>query len=126
MITQEIKGQWVAALRSGKYVQGHGLLRLSGDGFEAFCCLGVLADIVNPSGWDFLTTIPGKWIGTDIPVCWRLSDETNEEFYELPTGGALLDPDFQQILINMNDEKKMSFAAIASYIETHLEAKQLV
>lgn len=39
----EIKEKWLAALRSGKYEQGNHQLR---DG-NAFCCLGVLADIYS-------------------------------------------------------------------------------
>ncbi len=43
-----IKAKWVAALRSGLYLQGRGELRSAN---ECFCCLGVLCDIKNPSGW---------------------------------------------------------------------------
>lgn len=46
-MNQDVKERWVAALRSGKYKQGNGMLRIDG----AFCCLGVLCDVVNPSGW---------------------------------------------------------------------------
>lgn len=46
---KELKDQWVAALRSGDIVQGHGVLRSEND---EFCCLGVLANIVNPNGWE--------------------------------------------------------------------------
>lgn len=44
---QEIKRQWVAALRSGDYKQGNGALReRHGDGVsDTYCCLGVLCDI---------------------------------------------------------------------------------
>lgn len=37
----EVKAQWVAELRSGKYVQGKGALQSNG----SFCCLGVLCSI---------------------------------------------------------------------------------
>ncbi len=41
-MNKEVKAKWVAALRSGEYVQGHGqLLTKSGE----FCCLGVLCDL---------------------------------------------------------------------------------
>lgn len=39
MMNPEIKAQWVAALRSGEYVQGRKSLRSLDD---EFCCLGVL------------------------------------------------------------------------------------
>lgn len=37
----EIKARWLAALRSGDYIQGHGQLREG----NTFCCLGVLCDL---------------------------------------------------------------------------------
>lgn len=40
---QKIKQQWVEALRSGRYRQGKGSLRAEG----AYCCLGVLCDVVG-------------------------------------------------------------------------------
>lgn len=54
-ITQEIldtqaanRKEWVAALRSGKYVQGGGFLRTPED---KYCCLGVLCDLQESPGW---------------------------------------------------------------------------
>jgi hypothetical protein len=38
---QQIKSEWVAALRSGEYKQGVQLLRQG----DYFCCLGVLCDL---------------------------------------------------------------------------------
>lgn len=46
---QELKEKWVDALRSGRYEQGQGLLRTTGD---RYCCLGVLVDIADPDGWE--------------------------------------------------------------------------
>lgn len=43
--TKEIKENWLAALKSGKYVQGEGRLRREDEGICKHCCLGVLADI---------------------------------------------------------------------------------
>lgn len=47
---QEKKAQWVAALRSGDYKQGHGLLHTITDGEHQYCCLGVLCDLAEKSG----------------------------------------------------------------------------
>lgn len=44
-MNQEIKKQWVKALRSGKYQQGKNHLRVGNE----FCCLGVLCDIAPKS-----------------------------------------------------------------------------
>lgn len=40
-MNSQIKQQWVAALRSGKYSQDTGVLRST----EGYCCLGVLCDL---------------------------------------------------------------------------------
>jgi len=43
----EIKAQWIAALRSGEYHQGKGVLEsVWGD----FCCLGVLCHLAHKQG----------------------------------------------------------------------------
>jgi hypothetical protein len=47
-VKAEWKEKWIAALESGKYEQGRDRLRRNDD---TFCCLGVLCDIVNVSGW---------------------------------------------------------------------------
>ena len=44
-MNQEIKKQWITALRSGKFEQGRGHLHSNGK----YCCLGVLSKIVDPS-----------------------------------------------------------------------------
>lgn len=60
------KEDWLAALRSGKYKQGHGVLR---DKDNGFCCLGVYCD---------LTSEPGDWL---------TEEEATED--ESPQPGAL-------------------------------------
>lgn len=39
---ENIRDSWIAALRSGEYVQGRKMLRSPGN---AYCCLGVLCDL---------------------------------------------------------------------------------
>lgn len=48
----EIKQQWVDALRSGEYRQGHLALRDIGvnGNPDSYCCLGVLCDLAEKSG----------------------------------------------------------------------------
>lgn len=43
---EDIKRQWVEALRSGKYEQGAGALLRDG----RYCCLGVLCDLAEKAG----------------------------------------------------------------------------
>lgn len=47
-MSPELKAEWIAALRSGKYRQGQTALRTKSD---EYCCLGVLCNIVDPAGW---------------------------------------------------------------------------
>lgn len=49
-MNQEIKDKWVAALRSGKYMQGVGALRRLGEKGVYYCCLGVLCDLAVKAG----------------------------------------------------------------------------
>lgn len=98
----ELKAKWIAALRSGDYKQGRGVLR-SPD--ESFCCLGVLCDI---SGM-------GQWIrrsyyadGTDGYACLPAA---------VSRVAALSISEGR--LAKMNDHGK-SFADIADYIEANL------
>lgn len=106
------KKQWVDALRSGKYPQGHETLRTLDD---KFCCLGVLADVLRPDGW-VLVEGPTRY----GPAHW-----------EYEGNPALLDDDFaglrlhtQRVLASKNDglddEREHSFAEIADYIEKNL------
>lgn len=43
----EIRDDWTAALRSGEYKQGQGVLRTIGN---EYCCLGVLCDLAVKAG----------------------------------------------------------------------------
>jgi hypothetical protein len=47
MVKEDIKKKWLAALRSGEYVQGQSLLKTP-DG--NYCCLGVLCDLARKAG----------------------------------------------------------------------------
>lgn len=95
----EIKAKWVEALRSGKYQQGRMALK-NGDNF---CCLGVLCDLYDSSGW----TPGGRFQdrGWEPPQSVRLWADFAESF---------------KGLIKMNDEEELSFPEIADYIEANL------
>ncbi len=55
-MNQEIKKEWVTALRSGKYTQGTGFLRVGHSELGLkHCCLGVLCELYaekNGVAWD--------------------------------------------------------------------------
>jgi hypothetical protein len=51
MMNPDVKKRWVAALRSGEYVQGvRALKRRTESGGLEYCCLGVLCDLAARDG----------------------------------------------------------------------------
>ncbi len=109
-MNQELKSKWLEALRSGRYDQGTGSLRvkLPDDGIDRYCCLGVLCDITNSSLWD-------KRIGPG-----RMTFEGS--FNYLPQwvrDHAGVSDAVQANLSKMNDGGQ-TFEQIADYIEDNL------
>ena len=101
-----IKKLWVAALRSGKYKQGHGGLR---DG-DRFCCLGVLCDIhAKETGTQW--SVSGCYQGLVGFVPLKVM--TWAEVSSSPHAGNLS-------LVNANDDRRLSFKKIAALIKEHL------
>ena len=140
-VTQRMK-DWVAALRSGDYVQGTQYLRnISGEvdpetgGIvrldSSFCCLGVLLDVDSPGGW---------WDGSEN--CVGVNDEFDDEdgpneVYDLHPNmnhhldnqeGSLIDEDYahelgltnvaQGVLSSLNDYGA-TFEQIAIILESN-------
>lgn len=108
----DLKKEWIAALRSGDYLQGHGrLVRPTRSGPEAFCCIGVLCNIAAERGY-------GGWAGEVF---------VDEE--SMPNSG-ILKPSMlgwagllakqQETLILLNDARGASFDEIADHIEENL------
>jgi hypothetical protein len=103
----EIKRKWVAALRGGRYPQGHNTLRQKGPNGDQFCCLGVLCDVVDPSGWEGYSHHGSR----NIP---------RREILEL-FGGEIKEQPIWDRLVELNDNLRLSFTEIANFIETHVE-----
>lgn len=101
-MNKELKQNWIDALTSGKYTQGKELL-CNG---KSHCCLGVLANIVDPSKW----TIGVTNFDYDFGDC---------NGYAFPTDKWLinigLSNEIASHLARMND-KGCSFKEIAEYI----------
>lgn len=107
-MNQDIKREWVAKLRSGKYEQGKGRLRSKGN---QYCCLGVLCEIGVEDG----TIEPPILMGENYSYGMNtgfLPDALVKE-YGLRGQETIT-------LMGMNDEKNMSFGQIAQYIEQNL------
>lgn len=59
-MNQEIKAQWIAALRSGDYKQGWKCLARKTDKGTEYCCLGVLCDLAVKAGVIQAGTLPNN------------------------------------------------------------------
>lgn len=115
--------KWVAALRSGKYLQGRGALKSR----DKYCCLGVACQLFHEkypenSHWSddeaarFLSYKPGDGNGerqvgvlTNHVQDW-LGLSTDDGSYKKVRGGTYS-------LVSLNDDKKLSFKQIAVIIE---------
>jgi len=104
-MNQEIKTQWIKALRSGKYSQTTETLQDS----TGFCCLGVLCDVIDPTGWNE-NSHRGS---TEYPSSEIL---VHAEIYE---GGSPSEGVVGQ-LADMNDEQQFTFLQIADWVEENL------
>lgn len=112
-MNSELKPKWIEALRSGKYQQTSERLCEERYGDRSYCCLGVLADIINPDGWfkeseDFYVS----WSGKDGIL--ELAGLASVE--ELTNIGDVM----QGELVSMNDNEGKSFVEIADWIEENL------
>jgi hypothetical protein len=98
-MNKEIKEKWTAALRSGEYTQTKFMLRNITDSPVSHCCLGVLAEIVEPS---VFTDRSGTYVHTDV------------------YGPAELEGSAVNTCVNMNDAQGKTFAEIADWIDEKL------
>lgn len=112
-MNQDIKAEWVAALRSGKYKQTNGALKDD----TGFCCLGVLCDVVKDR-------VGLSWRETE-GHCGTLT--IGDAIGNLPTQVSMfagLDRQSPYVgersLIYLNDILNWNFNAIADAIEAHL------
>jgi len=105
------KAEWLAALRSGQYQQGKGLL-FTGTGF---CCLGVYAEVLGVPkrtsytgsiGYDYMLT--GNYDAYGIADRWASGLQKEDAVYLADT---------------LNDDQGKTFAEIADWIEANLEGE---
>jgi hypothetical protein len=131
-VNEEIKAQWVQALRSGEYKQGQGALR-SDD--NTYCCLGVLCDLAVKDGkahWfkKELRTFDGygNQSGRKLEEGWRVLDRDGGHDGGVPTKIIVEWAGLEQAhpllgdsgAIGLNDGERASFERIADLIEEHL------
>jgi hypothetical protein len=121
---KELKAAWIAALRSGDFGQGSGVLLQDG----RHCCLGVLCDI--DSRVEMVRT-DGRYYRAqfDLPKGVAITDMRSGEA-TLKVGGYNLPPEYRKALgisiseesklVHLNDMESKSFVEIADYIEENL------
>ncbi len=101
---KQVKKDWIEALRSGEYEQGHTqLANLDKKGeIENHCCLGVLCVV---QGFDLIDHGPGPRYSNAVP--------------ELEYSAGLTDKQMTS-LYDLNDNQGYSFEGIADYIEENI------
>ena len=107
-MNQQIKQQWVDALRSGTYRQTYGTLH---DGGGNFCVLGVLCDLHHQAtgtpwkgeeGYVKSYLCHDKWISFVVRDWAGVTEKACERVYEL------------------NDNAEKTFAELADWIDVNL------
>lgn len=106
----DLKAKWVEALRSGDYEQGkHRLCTVNFDyTCNEFCCLGVLADIIDPEGWSD-PSVMNDQVGSVAIREWHGYGSIVPE--DVLPGVA------SELLATLNDKMGWSFQDIATWIE---------
>lgn len=118
---KEVFEKWIAALRSGAYLQGVGALRmLRGDQPPQYCCVGVLCDLStedlqtdwSPRGFAYKDQ-HGSLDFQEAFIPYELAKWLNISAHH------------QSELYSRNDDRGASFLDIADYIETIVMPKSL-
>lgn len=97
----ELKAEWIAALRSGKYEQGHFRFRTANGNY---CCLGVLCLVLEHPEF-----ISESYVGI-----------SGSDDYTGLRSLSLLTEEETSTLARMNDHMDRTFCQIADYIEVHI------
>ena len=108
---REVYQRWISALRSGKYKQERGRLKVTNyhNEVERFCCLGVLCDLASKDGGP-------EWDGENYMREYSSLPPKIKDWMKLT--------EFQVYkLIFLNDQDELDFKGIALYIEKHILPK---
>jgi hypothetical protein len=116
-LSEPFRTQWIEALRSGKYQQASGSLMKVEDGTIGYCCLGVACKIVGIAdnhlhGYGSTANLSSD-VNQVLPRMLRYEVDGIE-------GDAI---DFRGECIDMNDNKRYSFAQIADWLEQNTEGE---
>jgi hypothetical protein len=119
----EVVKAWVAALRSGEYVQGHGRLIISHPEHPEFCCLGVLCDLALRQRWADIGRVTleddptfSTGFGDEFGFSVGAPPQTVRDLLLEPA--SVLDIEmFMADLMTFNDQRRFTFSQIADVIE---------
>jgi hypothetical protein len=119
-MNQDIKKEWIEALKSDSYIQGKfALKKIREDDVLRHCCLGVLCELYINKNLDG----DCKWNkerDNDV-TRFIVESSTDRSSHSLPENirqWAGITHPIQSRLININDELNLSFNEIADYIES--------
>jgi hypothetical protein len=116
---REVLDRWLTALRSGDYAQVDGaLLEIRNGKPHGYCCLGVLADLHDPTGWSYTEgTAFASYYCEDISDCSVLPYNLEERLFG-EAGGY--NSRVMSQAIEMNDNGN-TFIEIADYLEANIQ-----
>lgn len=113
---KSIRDAWVQSLRSGLYPQIQGRLCRKEYGGLGFCCLGVLADVADPTAWGPPPEHEGGTRHFAGAYSGTLPDDLMTE--------VGLTYDAERMLIAMNDKEGKTFPEIAAWIEENIPVEE--
>jgi hypothetical protein len=117
---EQVREAWVAALRSGEYEQGRGLLVQSSASGDRHCCLGVLCKLAVKAGLATRTRPLGYRVGLEPPEL-RVLPQVVEQWAGLVGSCAQTNSTTANgnpiTLATLNDERGYTFEMIADLIE---------
>lgn len=117
-MNQDIKSQWITALRSGNYTQGQGYLATETSEGRQHCCLGVLCELAVEAG----VIKPGQVTEPLVNFAGDIAylPEVVAEWAGMDRYGIVREDSGELIVdvASMNDDNK-SFEVIADAIKAH-------
>ena len=112
---ENLKADWVAALRSGEFGQLSGQLGNEREG--SYCCLGVLCEVAKAKGLPVESY--SRYEG-DLFYKVNNGEEIDAELNRAEREYFGLEEDIHTRLIKMNDDEGANFVEIADYIEKNV------
>jgi hypothetical protein len=120
-MNEQVKQQWIEALRSGEYSQTQEELR----NLDGYCCLGVLCDIYSKSkGVNFWKGACGCYFFLSLPDQYEYSTLPKNVSEWAGLGGVdnpIVEYGEEKVAISdLNDKEQLTFNQIAAIIEEQL------